>query len=368
MSSADDFERALAALKRLMPGTARRLGDDQLAWVVELAASLDEIRGQTGLRQILGRRAGVVVAVVPGLPVGLGWLLGGPGVAAGMVLSAAFVLAWRSVRAARTCTAIHPGGAPGCAASQRLLARHREAGTEQHRISRMYWTHWTARFAYGEAGPPRPSWRVYALGIAILAAGLWSALVAVALVLLVAAFVAHAITTGRAPVALYLGPSTLQALRQFWRIRCVTGIGWASLLRDPIEAAADAEDTIEHRFDLFTNFVYGNPWSLRRDDNDDWFTIVQDFVSAAAVIVVQVADVPAVQRELALLGAGAVLDRVIVIADGPDPTRHLPAALWQAVMAEADALALLSLVATDPRAFRARLRERAGSSPGRGGR
>ena len=360
MSTPDDVEKAKAASKRLMPGTARRLGHDNTAWVIELAASLDEIRGQVGLREILGPRAGIVVAAVLLLPLLLGWLAGFEGFVAGLMLSVAVPFLWRAFRSTHTNKAIHPGGAGGYDDAQRLLDRHRNCGTEQHRIARMYSTYAIGRFVYTGSVPSRFSWRAFALVVLVLIA-LWRfPLIGVAIVTLLLSIVWYAFSASRMPIALYLGPSTIDALLLFWRIRYGTGIAWASLLKDPLGMPPEADGSIEQQLDGLTNAVYSNPWSLRFDANEDWLAIVRDFIAASAVIVVKAADVPAVLRELDLLRFSRPLERIVVVADEAFPLSLLPTELRPAVMTEADAMALLALIASQPRAFRRRMSERAG--------
>jgi hypothetical protein len=358
MSSPDDFEKATTRLKRLMPGAARRLGDENLEWLVELGASLDEIRGQVGLRALLGPRAGMFVAAAVLLPVSLGWLFELPGAVAGSVLSAALFYAWRTFRAIHTHASIHLGGASGYEDSQRLLARHLDGGTERHRVSRLHATHWIGHFLYADTDPSRLSWRSYALALLIIIALIWFPLIGVAILTLVPAFVLYAFTASRAPVALYLGPSTIDALKLFWRIRHATGIPWASLLKDPLELQPASDGSIEQRLSMLGNGVYSNPWSLRCDANEDWLTIVRDFMAASTLIVIKAAKVPAVARELELLRFSHPPERILVIVDESFPIEHLPAELKPAAMSEREAMALLAEIASRPRAFRMRMRER----------
>ncbi|MCB1897384.1 MAG: hypothetical protein H6945_12630 [Zoogloeaceae bacterium] len=361
MADRDDRERTLARLKKLFPGKISQIGEDNLEDILELVEGIDEIRGEISLRAIIGPSGGMVVAAVVLLPVLLTWWLDFPGLVAGVLLSIALIYSGLAVRAVATTASIHPGGAAGCAVARGMTGKHRFGGTLQHQINRMRATYAISRFLFagGEEDRRRLSWRPFALAFLITIALAVFPVIGIAIVVLVIAIVAHAIVSGRAPIALYLGPSTVAAIKLFWRVRYASGITWASLLKDPLEPKSEVGDSIEERLDMLANQLYSNPWSLRWEGNEAWMDVVRDFAVASAVIVVKAANVPAVRSELALLAASHSRGRIIVVVDDACPVEALPAGLRAAAMAEDRAIELLSLIASDPRAFRARLRDRA---------
>jgi hypothetical protein len=303
-----------------------------------------------------GKYGWVVVAVILLLPILLGWHLAVTEGLAGVLMSIAIFYGWRAARAMYTNACIYPGGTVGYREAQRRTDKHSEGGIEFHQMNRMLATHRIARFVYSDY--PRWSWRVYALGLLILLALSWSLLVGLAILGLALAYVLFAVTESEQPIALYLGPSSFDAIKLFWRIRNETGIPWVSLLKDPIELPTQLTGSRQELLDMALVKVYSNPWSLRTDGNPDWLGIVRDFIDTSIIIVIKVANVPAVLQELDILRVSQPLARIVAVVDDPLLVELVPSELQPAIMSEADAVAFLERIGSAPRTFLPLLRER----------
>lgn len=350
--------KSQSLLKRLFPRATRRLANDDWDDIESLQASFDEVRGALRVDMYLGKYGWIVVVVMLLVPILLGWHLGVRGILAGALLSAAVFCAWRAGRAMYTNACIHPGGTSGFYEAQRFLERHSKSGIELHQITREIATYRVGRFVYSDLGPPHLSWRLYALAVLLLLALFWSPLVGTALLSFLLAYILFAFTDSHMPIALYLGPSSLGAIKLFWRIRNETGIPWASLLKDPLEVPAQLQGSVQEQLDMMLVQIYSNPWSLRHDSNADWLTIVRDFVDTSIIIVIKVANVPAVLKELDILRVSHPLARIVAVVEDPLLLELVPDELKPAIMSEAEAMGFLMRIGTAPRTFLPFLRDR----------
>ena len=361
VSSREDKGRkkATTLFRKLAPGKFDRIGEENIDRFIELFSSFEEIRGTYGLTEMFGPRYGVFFAISLVLVSLLGWLFHFPGFLSGIILSVAFGYLWVAFRTHFTQGAIHLGRWAGYTASQEKTRKHRGGGAQQHRVTRERGMFALYYFVYANDGSGW-SWRPFGLALLIILSLIWFPILGVSICLLIVAMVVNAGFKLNTPVALFLGPSTPDAIKLFWRVRFSTGIPWASLLRDPVEQPDEIGNSLEDIVDAMPNYISSNPWSLRLESNSDWLNVVNDFIDASTVIVIKAADVPAVLNELDLLANSYFPERIMVIVDTSFPISLVPARLRPAVMTEEEAIELLSLIACKPGEFRNRIQERAG--------
>ena len=353
-----DRKRAIGILRKIAPGKVDRIGEENLERLVELISSFEDIRGTYGLTDLFGPRCYVFVALVVSLVVVLSWLFQFPGFLSGVVLSVACGYLWLAFREHFTQGIMHLGGWQGYSASQEHTRKHRDGGTQQHRVTRERGMFALKYFVFSGEGTGL-SWRPFALVFLIILSLFYLPILGISIALLVVAMVINAGLKLNAPVALFLGPSTVESTKLFWKVRFSTGIPWASLLRDPIDPPEEMGDSIEEMMDMMPNYVYSNPWSLRLESNPDWLAVVNDFIDASTVIVIKAADVPAVRNELDLLTNCYLPERIIVIADQSLPENLVPPKLKPAEMSEEEAMQFLSMIARNPGDFRSQIQQRA---------
>jgi hypothetical protein len=361
LNNQDDKVRrkAIEFFRKIAPGKIDRIGEENLGRLLELFADFEEIRGTYGFKEMFGPRFRVFFALSLALVVLLTWWLHLPGFFSGLILAVAFGYLWEGFRTHFAQRAIHLGGSAGYAASRERTRKHRGGGAQQHMVARERGMFALYYFVYSK-GSSRWSWRPFALLFLIVLSLFFFPLLGVSIVLLVLSVVVNAGLKLNTPVALFLGPSTPEATKLFWKVRFSTGIPWASLLRDPIEPLDEMSDSVDDIIKMMPNYIYSNPWSLRLESNPDWMTIVSDYIEASTVIVIKAADVPAVRNELDLLANSFMLERVIVIDDPSLPTSLVPAGLRPAVMSEDEASRQLALIMSDPGRFRSWMQQRAG--------
>lgn len=353
-----DRRKAKALFRKIAPGRFDQIGEENIDRFVELVSTFEEIRGTYGPTELFGPRYGVLFAILLVLVVLLGWLFHFPGFLGGIVLGVAFGYLWVAFRTHFTQGAIHLGRWAGYNASQERTRKHRGGGAQQHRVTREHGMFALYYFVHAKDGSGW-SWRPFALLLLITLSLIWFPILGISICLLIVAMVTNAGFNLNAPVALFLGPSTPEAIKLFWKVRYSTGIPWASLLRDPVEQPGEMGSSVDDIVDAMPNFISSNPWSLRLESNPDWQDVVSDFIEASTVIVIKAADVPAVLNELDMLANSYLPERMMVIVDTSFPTSLVPARLRPAIMTEEEALELLSVIARSPAEFRNRMLERA---------
>ena len=98
-----------------------------------------------------------------------------------------------------------------------------------------------------------------------------------------------------------------------------------------------------------------NIWSLRLESDDNWLTIVKDFIDFSGIVVIKADKVDAVRQELDYLACSHALSRVIVIGDLASGDVAIPKQLHKYLMSEEEALNMLSLAYVNPKVFREKM-------------
>lgn len=283
---------------------------------------------------------------------------GKTGIIAGVLALIAVIIAGKAGRRAYCMIAVHPRGIHGFNIGQAYLGRYTQNGPEFNKVARSYWMRKWYYFLYAKNGE-RWSWRPYAMICSLVLLLYWLPLIGVACLFVgLAAVFAVYVDIGFPPMALYLGSSSESSHRLLKKIMAVSGVRWASLLKHDIPMPDGDTSGYTTADDLMNGMELKfrtNPWSLRCDENSDWWSVVRDFILASCIIVVRPEISGPVQQEMDFLATLEYLNRVIVIQTDRQVKKQLPPPLQKYMMDEDEALDLIALTASQPRLFRKRI-------------
>ena len=302
-------------------------------------------------------RLGLIVLV----GVGFTWLWGLSGAIASIFLAIAIILLGNQLRQVYSSVNIHPHGFNGHNRSKNFLGKYDREGSQLHITMRGYWMQSWARFIYNK-DITHWSWRFYAFIILFCVTFYISPLVGLSICCVIVSVLFKMGTDISIPTALYLGSSAPQSHKLRTDAQQRSGIHWVSLLDDTTVVDAPTDENgnvkVEDPMSAATLMFNTNVWSLRKNEAEDWITTVQDFIDAAAVIVVRPENHDAVQAELELLAETHNLQRVIILRSASFDGASLPAQLAPCLIDEEQAMQYIDLIKTNPRKFKEIIQQR----------
>jgi len=290
-------------------------------------------------------RAGGVL----GIPAIFYWFLGMEGIIAGICYSIAFLFTSNTIRSLYCRVSVYPGGIHAYNRCQDYLKKYTSSGSTFHKVIRTYWLRKLFYFVHSE-NCSNYSWRPFAIIAALAVLLYWNLLIGIAcLVMLLSIFIVLADSLS-VPVGIYLGNSSEASHNMLARIRAISGFKWASLLHDlnPAPKSATEPDAIAGSI---LTMMDTNLWSLRLDDESNWMEVVEDFIQAAAIIIVRPELLGPVREEIDILSKTDFIHRIIIINTDSDIIKQLPERLHRCVLDEEDAMSLIALTASKPRLF-----------------
>jgi hypothetical protein len=285
--------------------------------------------------------------------VGFTWFWGVEGFIAGTLATVAAIIAGNAVRGVYCSATVHPNGIHGYNFLQKYLGKYSKGGPKSHLVFRGYGLYKLYYFLYSDESN-RWSWRPYALFCVLAILLYFSPLIFGACLAVMLSIFIYVVIGLNVPTALFLGSSSLVSHRVLKKIRMISGVKWASLLRDSVsidKPTGKPEDTI----DGIELLAKTNIWSLCMDDSDDWMSVVGDFICASSIVVLWPDMNSAVKEEVYFLSRVEHLERVIVIRTDECIEDQLPVSLHKCLLNENEAMDLIALTASNPRLFKKRL-------------